>query len=86
MSTKTWNSSRNNRKIDRQMVYANACFTPNNYKNHEEHNRNIKTGKNKERNHFDNIGSRLNPHASSKVTSITKTQMVLYHQNGQRET
>jgi len=68
------------------MVYANACFTPNNYKNHEEHNRNIKTGKNKERNHFDNIGSRLNPHASSKVTSITKTQMVLYHQNGQRET
>jgi len=51
-----------------------------------EHNQTIKTGNNKERNHLDNIGSRLNPHASSKVISITKTQMVLYHQNGQWET
>ena len=68
------------------MAYANSRFTPNDYKKLWKYNRNSKTGKHKERNHFDNIGPRLNPHASSKVISITKTQMVLYHQNDQWET
>jgi len=65
------------------MVYANAGFTPNNYKNYEN---TIKTSKPVRANKETTLIISVLPHASFKVTSITKTQMVLYHQNGQRET
>jgi len=48
------------------MTHANTYFTPNNYKYYEDTTETSKTGKNKERNLFDNIGSCLNAQAHPK--------------------
>ena len=54
------------------MTYANLCFASNNYKKLLKYNRNSKTGKHKERNHFSNIGPCLNPHVNSKSDQYNK--------------
>jgi len=48
------------------MAHANACFTPNNYKNYENTTETSKTGKNKERDLFDSTGSCLNAQTHPK--------------------